>query len=69
MEAETASIVDGGRPNKMNRQITQYSVNYNNRSPAIDNGSRNGIHCRRRATIIYYLLTNNIIKNNSVAHC
>jgi len=39
----------------------------NNRSPAVDNGSQNGINCRRRATIIYEL-TNNIIMNNSVAH-
>ena len=29
------------------------SVNYNNRSPTVDNDSQNGIHCCRRATIIY----------------
>jgi hypothetical protein len=41
-------------------------VNYNNRSPAAGNDSQNGINCRRRATIINEL-TNNILKNNSVA--
>jgi hypothetical protein len=44
------------------------SVNYNNCSPAVGNDSQNGIHCRRRATIIYEL-TDNIIMNNSVARC
>jgi hypothetical protein len=48
--------------------FTRPSVNKNNRSPAIVNGSQNGIHCRRRATIICEL-KNNIIINNSVAHC
>ena len=44
------------------------SVNYNNRSPAIGNESQNGINCRRRAIIIYELLTNTIVlTNNSVA--
>ena len=46
--------------------ILSFSVNYNNCSPADGNDSQNGIHCRRRATIIYEL-TNNILKNNSVA--
>ena len=44
------------------------SVNYNNRSPGIGNDSQNGIHCHRRATIIYKL-ANNTILNNSVACC
>jgi hypothetical protein len=29
------------------------SVNYNNRSSAVNNGSQNGIHFHRRATIKY----------------
>jgi hypothetical protein len=41
-------------------------VNYNNRSPAVDNDSLNSINCRRQATIIYKL-TNNILKNNIIA--
>jgi hypothetical protein len=44
------------------------SVNYNNRSSAVNNGSQNGIHCYQQATIIYEL-TNNIIVNNIVAPC
>ena len=42
------------------------NVNYNNRSPAAGNDSRNGINCSRWAAIIYEL-TNNILTNNSVA--
>jgi hypothetical protein len=57
------------RINKIKEEIIYFyslSVNYNNRSPAVDNDSQNGIHCHRRATILYEL-TNNILKNNSVA--
>jgi hypothetical protein len=44
------------------------SVNYNNCSPTVGNDSQNGIHCCRRAAIIYEL-TNNTIMNNRVACC
>ena len=57
------------RINKIKEKIIYFcslSVNYNNRSPAAGNDSQNGINCRRRAAIIYEL-TNNILKNNSVA--
>ena len=57
------------RINKIQEKIIYFyslSVNYNNRSPAAGNDSQNGINCRRRAAIIYEL-TNNILKNNSVA--
>jgi len=42
------------------------SVNYNNRSQAVGNDSQNGIHCCRRAAIIYEL-TLYIVMNNIVA--
>jgi hypothetical protein len=42
------------------------SENYNNRSPAVGNDSQNGIHCRRRAAIIYKL-SNNIVTNNFIS--
>ena len=50
------------------KQIYFYplSVNYKNPSPAVSNDSQNSLNCRRRAAIIYEL-TNNILKNNSVA--
>jgi hypothetical protein len=35
-----------------------FSVNYNNRSPAVGNDSQNGISCRRQAAIIYKLASN-----------
>jgi hypothetical protein len=57
------------RINKKKEKIIYFcsiSVNYNNRSPAVGNDSQNGINCHRRAAIIYEL-TNNILKNNSVA--
>jgi hypothetical protein len=41
-------------------------ANYINRSPVIGNDSQNGIHCQRRATIIYEL-TKDIVANNIVA--
>ena len=48
-----------------NTNLSCLSKNYNNRSPAVNNGSQNGIHCRQRATIIYEL-TNNMIMNTLV---
>jgi len=57
------------RINKIKEKIIyvcSLSVNYNNRSPATGNDSQNGINCHRQAAIIYEL-TNNILKNNSVA--
>ncbi len=55
------------RINKIKEKIIYFSlsVNYKIRSPAAGNDSQNGMHCRRRAAIIYKL-TNNILKNNSV---
>jgi len=41
-------------------------VTYKNCSPAAGNDSQNGIHCHRRATIIYEL-TKDIVTNNIVA--
>jgi hypothetical protein len=57
------------RINKIKEKIIYFyslSVNYNNRSPEAGIDSQNGIHCQRRATIIYEP-TNNIITHNSVA--
>ena len=42
------------------------SVNYNNRSSTAGNDNQNGIHCRRRAAVIYEL-TNNILTNNTIS--
>ncbi len=41
-------------------------ANYNNLLPVVGNDSQNGIHCHRRATIIYEL-TKDIVTNNIVA--
>jgi hypothetical protein len=57
------------RINKKKENIIYFyslSVNYNNRSPVVDNDSQDGIHCRRWAVIIYEL-TNNILKNNTIS--
>ena len=46
------------RINKLNEKIIYFyclSINYNNRSPAVGNDSQHGIHCCRRAVIIYEL--------------
>jgi hypothetical protein len=54
--------------NKLNEKLIYFcclSVDDNNQSPAVGNDSQNGIHCCRRATIIYelkqYIVTNNSI--------
>jgi hypothetical protein len=41
---------------KFNEKLIYFyclSVNYNNRSSAVDNGSQNSIHCRWQATKLY----------------
>jgi hypothetical protein len=57
------------RVNKLNEKIIYFyslSVKYNKRSSAVSNDSQNGIHCCRRAVIIYEL-TKYIVKNNIIA--
>jgi hypothetical protein len=55
--------------NKIKEKIIYFyslSDNYNNRSPAVDSSSHNGIHRPQRDAIIYKL-TKYIVTNNSVA--
>jgi len=57
------------RINKIKEKIIYFfslCANYNNHSPVIGNDSQNGMHCRRRATIIYEL-TKDIVANNIIS--
>ena len=59
------------RINKIKKKIIYFyslSVNYNNRSHAVNNDSQNGIHCCRQAAIKYKLTNNNnILTNNNIS--
>jgi hypothetical protein len=59
-------LVESIKQRRKKKYFYSLSVNYTNRSPAVGNDSQNSINCRRRAAIIY-VLTINILTNNSVA--